>query len=300
MSHGSDAPAFPQGSTTDSTSQTCEFETWDGLRLFHRTWLPSTKPTRKSVVLFHGGHEHSGRFHELVERLGRGETTYFAWDARGHGRSQGPRGYARSLHDVTHDVDVFLQHLSKSHNLSLPDTVFLGHSVGSLTVIAYVREYQPQIRGMILGSPALHVRTYVPLDRLFLHLLIRLKPEGKINSYVISSMLTHDPEEIASRNRDTLIARSIGATMLLSVLEEGQRLIQDAPEIRVPTLVLSAARDWVVRLSAERRFFNRLGATKKEMIVYPGFFHEVFHEKERQQPIAKAREFIQALFLTPE
>ena len=290
MNHGAEA---------DSTSQICEFETWDGLKLFHRTWR-SLKPPRKSVVLFHGGHEHSGRFHELVERLGRGETTYFAWDARGHGRSPGPRGYARSLHDVTHDVDVFLQHLSKSHNLSLPDTVFLGHSVGSLTVIAYVREYQPQIRGMILGSPALHVRTYVPLDRLLLHLLIRLTPEGKINSYVVSSMLTHDPEEIASRNRDTLIARPIGAKMLLSVLEEGQRLIQDAPEIRVPTLVLSAGRDWVVHLSAARKFFNRLGAAKKEMIVYPGFFHEVFHEKERQQPIAKAREFIQALFLAPE
>ena len=290
MNHGAEA---------DPTSQACEFETWDGLKLFHRTW-PSLKSAHKAIVLFHGGHEHSGRFHELVERLGRENTTYFAWDARGHGRSPGPRGYARSLHDVTHDVDVFLQHLSRIHGLSLPHTVFLGHSVGSLTVIAYVREYQPQIRGMILGSPALHVRTYVPFDRFLLRLLIRLKPERKINSYVVSSMLTHDPEEIASRNRDTLIARPIGAKMLLSVLEEGQRLIQDATEIRVPTLILSAGRDWVVHLSAERRFFNRLGAPKKEMIVYPGFFHEVFHEKDRQRPIAKAREFIQSLFLTPE
>ena len=299
MSHGSDAPAFPQGSTTDSTSQTCAFETWDGLTLFHRTWS-SLKPTRQAIILFHGGHEHSGRFHELVERLGRENTTYFAWDARGHGRSPGPRGYARSLHDVTQDVDVFLQHLSRSHNLSLPDTVFLGHSVGSLTVIAYVRDYQPQIRGMILGSPALHVRTYVPFDELLLRLLIRFKPEGKINSYVVSSMLTHDPEEIISRNHDPLIARPIGAKMLLSVLEEGQRLMREASEIRVPTLILSAGRGWVVYLPAEKRFFNRLGASKKELVVYPGFFHEVFHEKDRKSPIAKALAFLESLFLTPE
>ncbi len=283
------------GSMADSTTQTCEFETWDGLRLFHRTW-PSLKPARKAVVLFHGGHEHSGRFHELVERLGREETTYFAWDARGHGRSPGPRGYARSLHDVTHDVDLFLQHLSKSHNLSLSDTVFLGHSVGSLTTVAYVRDYQPKIRGLILGSPALHVRTYVPFDRLLLQLLIRFKPEGKINSYVVSSVLTHDPEEIISRNHDPLIARPIGAKMLLSVLEEGQRLIREAPEIRVPTLILSAGVDWVVHLPAEKQFFNRLGASKKEMVVYPEFFHEVFHEKDRQQPIAKARAFLDSVF----
>lgn len=283
----------------EATSQACEFETWDGLKLFHRVW-PAIQSTRKAVVLFHGGHEHSGRFNELVEQLGREETTYFAWDARGHGCSPGPRGYARSLFDATHDADLFLRHLSHVHNLSLPDTVFLGHSVGSVVVIAYVRDYQPNIRGMVLGSPALHVRTYVPCDRFFLRLFIRLNPDGHINSYVVSSMLTHDPAEIKDRNGDPLIARPIGAKMLLSVLEEGQRLIQEAPEIRVPTLVLSAGSDWVVQVSAEREFFKRLGATKKEMVVYAGFFHEIFHEKDRQRPIDKARQFIRSLFATSE
>lgn len=280
-------------------SQTSEFETWDGLKLSYRIW-PSQKSSRKTIVLFHGGHEHSGRFHEFVEQLGRADTTYFAWDARGHGFSPGLRGYARSLHDVTHDVDCFLRHLSRTHSLSLPNTVFLGHSVGSLTVIAYIQEHQPQIRGVVLSSPALHVRTYVPFDRLFLRFLIRIKPEGRINSYVASFMLTHDSKEIASRNHDVLISKPIGSKMLLSVLEEGERLIQDAAEIRVPTLILSAGSDWVVHLSAERRFFDRLGASQKEMIIYPGFFHEVFHEKNRHQPITKAREFIQTLFMRSE
>ena len=279
----------------DIASQTCGFETWDGLKLFHRLW-PALHPTRKAVILFHGGHEHSGRFHDLVERLGREDVSYFGWDARGHGQSPGRRGYAQSLRDITQDVHAFLQHLSQAHNLSLSDTVLLGHSVGSLTVIAYVRDYQPPIRGMILGSPALHVRTYVPFDRAVLRLLIRRNPEGHVNSYVVAPLLTHDPEEIKARNRDALIARPIGLKMLLSVLEEGQRLIQEAPSIHLPTLILSAGSDWVVQLSAERAFFNRLGSTRKEMVVYPGFFHEVFHEKDRHLPITKAREFVNSLF----
>lgn len=287
--------ASPKITMADSTSQPCEFETWDGMKLFHRVW-PATRPTSKTVVLFHGGHEHSGRFDDLVERLGREDTTYFAWDARGHGRSPGRRGYANALGEITRDLEMFLRHLTQAHQFSSADAVFLGHSVGSLTVLAYVRDYQPPIRGMILGSPALHVRTYVPCDRLLLRLLIRWRPEGIVNSYVVASMLTHDPEEVTSRNRDPLIARPIGAKMLLSVLEEGQRLIREAPEIRVPTLILSAGRDWVVHLSAEERFFNRLGASNKEMIVYPGFFHEVFHEKDRQQPLGKARAFLESLF----
>ena len=277
------------------SSQVCEFQTWDGLRLFHRAW-PSRQPARRFVVLFHGGHEHSGRFHELVEGLGRSDTAYFAWDARGHGRSPGRRGYAESLRDVIRDVERFLDHLATAHALRLSDTVLLGHSVGSVVVIAYVRDHQPPIRGMILGSPALHVKTYTPFDRVVLRSLIRLNPEGSVKSYVIASLLTHDPEEMAARTHDPLISRPIGLKILLNILEEGQRLIHAAPAIRLPTLILSAGSDWVVQLGAVRRFFSRLGAQQKAMVVYPGFFHEVFHERERAQPIAKAREFIHALF----
>ena len=42
--------------------------TWDGTRLFYRAWLPAS-PTNKALILFHRGHEHSGRFQELVDSL---------------------------------------------------------------------------------------------------------------------------------------------------------------------------------------------------------------------------------------
>ena len=84
--------------------------------------------------------------------------------------------------------------------------------------------------------------------------------------------------------------------MLLSVLEEGSRILREASKIKMPVLILSAEKDWVVDLSAEKSLFKELGSDKKEMVVYPGFFHEIFHEKEREKPISKAREFIEALF----
>lgn len=278
----------------ESASQTCQFQTWNGLQLFHRIW-PAARSTGKSVVLFHGGHEHSGRFNDLVERLGREEITYFAWDARGHGNSPGPRGYARSLQEVTQDADCFFKHLATVHGFSPSESVLLGHSVGSVVVIAYVLDYHPPVRGMVLGSPALHVRTYVPFDRAFLRLFMRFKADGFINSYVVARMLTHDPEEIAAREKDALIARPIAARILLDILVQGQRLIEEAPQIKIPTLILSAGNDWVVQLADQKRFFERLGPAKKEMEVYHGFFHEVFHEKDRHLPIGKARGFIREL-----
>jgi len=57
-------------------------------------------------------------------------------------------------------------------------------------------------------------------------------------------------------------------------------------------LVLSAGADWVVRLDAQQQFFNALSSPTKEMHVYPGLFHAIFHERERQAPVATARQFI--------
>ena len=85
------------------------FVSWDGAELFYRSWIPN-KATDKALLLFHRGHEHSGRWQETVDSLDLDEVAIFAWDARGHGRSAGDRGAAKSLHDVIKDVDVFVRH----------------------------------------------------------------------------------------------------------------------------------------------------------------------------------------------
>jgi hypothetical protein len=42
--------------TPDEHAMTLE----DGTELFYRTWIPR-EPVRKALVIFHRGHEHSGR-----------------------------------------------------------------------------------------------------------------------------------------------------------------------------------------------------------------------------------------------
>lgn len=66
------------------------FSTHDGVELFYRHW-PATAATdgtpRKAILLFHRGHEHSGRIAHLVDELDLPAFDFFAWDARGHGQS---------------------------------------------------------------------------------------------------------------------------------------------------------------------------------------------------------------------
>ena len=83
----------------------------DGAELFYRAWLPE-EPTRKALLLFHRGHEHSGRWQETVAALGLDDVAVFAWDQRGHGLSSAERGTAPDLATVIRDVEEWVHHLS--------------------------------------------------------------------------------------------------------------------------------------------------------------------------------------------
>src|SRR5438874_5358135 len=103
---------------------------WDGAELFYRAWIPR-EATDKAILLFHRGHEHSGRWQEVVELLGLKDIAVFAWDARGHGRSPGERGTANNFADVIRDVDAFARHISERCEIPSENMIVLDHSLGA-------------------------------------------------------------------------------------------------------------------------------------------------------------------------
>jgi alpha-beta hydrolase superfamily lysophospholipase len=80
------------------------FETHDGVALFYRYWPAVSGLPRGAILLFHRGHEHSGRMAHLSDELDLPDFAVFAWDARGHGRSPGERGFSHSLGTSVRDV----------------------------------------------------------------------------------------------------------------------------------------------------------------------------------------------------
>jgi len=267
------------------------FATWDGAELFYRAWIPAAAK-EKALLLFHRGHEHSGRWSEMVEMLGLPDVAVFAWDARGHGRSPAERGSAENFGAMVKDVDAFVRHISERHGFALENIIVLAHSVGAVSVAAWVHDYAPPIRAMILATPAFRVRLYVPLAIPSLRLKQKFLGASFVKSYVKAKMLTHDPVQAALYNADPLIFRQIAVNVLIDLHDAGTRLLADAGAINVPTLMLSAGRDWVVSLEAQREFFNGLSSPVKRMHVFPAAFHALFHEQERGQVVERAREFI--------
>src|SRR5215212_1168615 len=268
---------------------------WDGTRLFYRSWIPRPD-CGKALLLFHRGHEHSGRWSDVVEMLGLDDVAIFAWDARGHGHSEGDRGGADNFGTLVKDVDAFVRHVRDAHGFAFENMIVLAHSVGAVTVSAWVHDYAPPIRAMILATPAFRVRLYVPLAVPALRLRHKFAPGGYVKSYVKAKMLTHDLAQAAQYDSDPLIFHQIAVNVLLALHDAGTRLLADAGAIQVPTLMLAAGRDWVVSLKAQREFFNGLSSPVKRMHVFPAAYHAIFHERERAQVIDRVRDFVQERF----
>lgn len=272
----------------------------DGVELFYRCW-GEDRDTDRAVLLFHRGHEHSGRWAEVVERLGITDAKIFAWDARGHGNSPGVRGAAPGFGAMVADVDAFARHVCAAHGVSIANTVVVAHSVAAVVVSTWVHDYAPPIRGMVLATPAFRVKLYVPLALSALRIQLRFMGRDRAfcKSYVRSSMVTHDPDQVAAYDADPLISKQIAVNVLTEMTDTAKRIVADAGAITTPTLVLSAGRDWVVRNSPQRTFFERLGSTGKRHVTYNAMYHAIYHESERDQPIAETRRFIREAFVRP-
>ena len=274
------------------------FTTWDETELFYRSWQPRSQ-SRQAIILLHRGHEHSGRFQDTVDRADLDDFWMFAWDARGHGHSPGERGYAPSFSSIVRDLDRFVAHVSESRDIPIENIAIVANSIGAVIAATWVHDYAPSIRAMVLATPAFRVKLYVPLAVPGLRVLQRIKPKSFVKSYVKPAMLTHDEEMIQQIANDALITGNISVNILLEMHDTSTRIVADAGAIHVPTLVLSAGSDWVVRTSAQRRFFERLSSPTKEMVEYKGFSHAVLHEEDRDRPIAKIRKFINDVFQEP-
>lgn len=271
------------------------FKSWDGAELFYRAWS-SAHAAGRALIILHRGHEHSGRVAPLVEALDLPDCHAFAYDMRGHGRSPGERGYAAGYETWVQDLNAFVNHVRDRHGIDPGNVAILANSVGAMNAVTWIHDYGVRVRCLVLTAPAFRIRLYVPLAIPLLRLLHLCNPRAFIRSYVRAGMLTHDKAEVASYEGDPLITRNIAVSVLIGMHDAATRILNDAAAITVPTLVLTAGNDYVVSTRDQKRFVDALSSSRKEHITYPGMYHAILYETNRQAVLAKAREFILSSF----
>lgn len=275
------------------------FDSFDGQAIYYRRWPGGAPGPRRAVVLLHRGHEHSGRVAHLVDELDLPEHEFFAWDMRGNGRTPGARGDAPGFPALVRDLDCFVRHIGATHDIETASIAVIAQSAGAVVAAAWVHDYAPRLRALVLASPAFAVKLYVPFARPGLELHHRLRGNFFVKSYVRPHWLTQDPARVESYRTDALIAPQISVRVLLGMYETASRIVADAQAIQVPTQLLVSGADFVVRREPQDRFYERLGARIRERHLFPAFRHDTLGERERGAAVARIREFLSARFAEP-
>jgi alpha-beta hydrolase superfamily lysophospholipase len=253
----------------------------DGLDLVVRRWQADAVPHQWTFVIVHGLGEHSGRYRHLAEWFTPLGATVYAMDHRGHGRSGGQRGHAPNLSALLDDLEAVVR---QARSESGEPLVLIGHSFGGLLAIAYALDRPALVDRAIFSAPALVPKVKVPAWKQALaRVLPRLAPKASFANEIDAAVLSHDPATGPAYVRDPLVHNRITAGLYASTIARGEAFIARAPELRVPFLLLHGRDDQIVDPIGSQRFFAGATASGRAFCLYPGFYHEVFNEVDREK-----------------
>ncbi|MBW2675286.1 MAG: lysophospholipase [Deltaproteobacteria bacterium] len=257
------------------------FKGVDGLSIFYRKYQADGEKAR--VVIAHGLGEHSGRYGNVVNRLLPRGISIWAPDHRGHGQSDGPRGYVFSFYQYIDDLHSLIG-LARD---TLPEGAkifLLGHSLGGLIALRFAARFPEIIDGLIVSAPALGLPKEPSSVLAFIvRILSTLRPTFSLANGLDASKISHDEEVVRAYLDDPLVHDRVTArwfTEFASAMEVAGR---SASEINIPFLMQLAGDDHLTSADASKRFFESLPLTDKTLYIYKDLYHEIYNETQQQR-----------------
>lgn len=260
--------------------------------MFCQIWEPAQ--IKGHLVITHGQAEHSGCYQRLIEGIKELSFAVYAWDLRGHGRSDGQRGYARHFDDYARDFEAFLHYLRNEFNLYPENLTLLGHSMGGLIQLkAQIEQPHWNFKSQILSSPMLGVAMEVPLYKDLAALVFsKVLPTVTLDNEIKYENLTRDPEVIKEYKADVLRHHRISSGVYLGALAAIENLRETIGRIQIPTLWQIPTQDPVVGSETSRELFQKLGSKSKIMKEYPDRKHEIYNDLGREQAFRDIVQFL--------
>jgi alpha-beta hydrolase superfamily lysophospholipase len=273
--------------------QRVSLSTPDGETLALRR-LPTAEPARAVVVVVHGLGEHAGRYHEVAELLHEWGFAVWAHDHHGHGESTGARGGLPSELRLVDDLALVIDD-ARRENPGVP-LALLGHSLGGLVAASLVARGVRPVDGLVLSSPGLDPGLS-GFQKALLAVLPRIAPNLRVGNGLDDNYLSHDPAVVQAYRDDPLTHDRVGGRLARFLAFEGATVQQAAARWPVPTLLIFAGDDRLVRPAASRAFAAAAAPSGMvEAQCFETLYHEIFNELEAEPVFAALQRWLDRRF----
>lgn len=265
----------------------------DGLTLATRRWMPHARP-KAAVVIVHGIGEHSGRYAHVAAHLMLHDYAVYAFDLRGHGRSEGqPRVYVESFDEYVDDLACFLADVRREHRGPL---FLLGHSMGGGIAARYVVERGADgLAGLVLSSAALKIPDALsPLLQKLAGIASRMVPKLPATR-LDTSRLSRDPAVVRAYEEDPLVhTGGVRARVGHEILRNVALIRAHADAFTLPLYVFHGTADEITDPEGSRAFYERAPSDDKTLALYEDFYHETMNEPERERVLGDLTAWLDA------
>lgn len=250
-----------------------------GAKLHITHWLPAALP-KAVVLLAHGYAEHAGRYAHVAKRLTDVGYAVYAIDHWGHGKSDGTPGFVPRFSAFTDGLAELLTLVEVNHG----DTprLLLGHSMGGLISTLFLIERQSAFVAAALSGPA--IVPGAPPSRFTIWIsrfLSRFFPRLGVLA-LDANGVSRDPAVVAAYLADPLVyTGKIGARLGKEFMDAMAAAQAGAPEITLPILLQHGEKDSLAAVAGSQYLFDHVSSADKTLKIYPGLFHEIYNEPER-------------------
>jgi len=258
------------------------WKTKDGLNLYAKEWKPEGK-VKAVVALVHGLGEHIGRYDHVAEAFGKAGYAMVGFDQRGHGKSEGIRGF-EGYEAIMDDIAQNIQN-ARDRYPGVP--VFLyGHSLGGNLVLYYALMRKPELKGVIATSPGLATaQPLPPALKLMTKVLYRIGPSMKINNGLALDGLSRDPQVAEKYKADPLVHPFVSPRLALDMLNAGEYSVKHAGEFPLPLLLMQGTADRLVNPKKTKEFALAAPLSKITYKEWEGHYHELHNEPDKADVI---------------
>lgn len=262
----------------------------NGRKVFFQTWHPDTKP-KATILIVHGYAEHSGRYTYAAEYLVRQGFAVYAQDHYGHGKSDGTRADVPMFELFTADL---YKLYTIAENKEKNDIFLLGHSMGGAVGAHFAITYPDTLKGIILSGPGIRVTADVPpLLKIISQVIAVLFPALPVVEFE-SEGLSRDKQVVENYLKDPLnYTGKVRARMGRELLRVEKLTSREAlAHIKIPVLLLHGGDDRIVDPECSRIISNSIQSKDKELIIYPGLYHEILNSGEKDTILKTISEWI--------
>ncbi|WP_164101783.1 alpha/beta fold hydrolase [Candidatus Laterigemmans baculatus] len=252
------------------------FTATDGYAFACRRW--ESDAPRANVVVLHGIISHSGWYLKTGEHLAQAGFAVHALDRRGSGSNGQARGDVDRYPTWIADVEQYIEALGDNVPVLL-----VGISWGGLLATAVARRHPERIAGLGLICPGLFarkgtsaiqyyaVRTAARWGMASWRFPVPLRdPRLFTDSPSWQAFIRDDPETL--RKVTLRLARASGELYLDTV--------RDPELIRVPTLLMLAGKDPIIKNEEVRAFVEKFSTGQQTILEYPEASHTLEFEPD--------------------